>query len=678
MTMAQKLPYDSLKLHENPARPGPGARCNAITFEGMAEPRQRYRFDDLTLDPGQCKVWREGRAIPLSRLTFNLLHALVEAAPNLVTHDELAKRAWGPKRVVTPENLAQRLMMLRQSIGDPADRPRYIEGVRGQGYRLIPNVVADDPPAASGHSSVAASVPDVPAADRDSTRAGGVPRAAVFAAAAVAIAVVVLGLSAYFLDQSSVRVGAHSVAVIPFANLSADDEDQYFAFGIHQEVINQLVKVSDLTVVSRTTMMRYADGSKSPREIAKELDVETVLEGSVRRAGDKIRVAVQLVDPATDTNLWSETYDGDLGDVANILAIQANIATNVSSALAARLSLQEQSRLAKVPTTSGAAYGHYLAALAADQSSSPEGSARALDELRVAIAIDPQFALAWATLSYTLSVAPTWRPEHTREYQAEAIETALRALALEPGLAEAHKALSFASTVNGDWQSSDDEYRRALELGATRAEMAERGNFELAVGQIDQARATFRNNQGVNPLNSTGLAFFVAASEILGDRAAVRDGYEQGRAFMGPWMFGEYLMNYIRLGRGDLEALDDDGAAAPRFRADFARYTSTDEALNAVREWYGGLAEATHNEHMVAAAWAAHYGEVDLALRAATGGTAIRAHNVWFLWLPLFQDVRQTPGFKRLLADLGLVDYWRRNGWPQTCRAIGSDDFECD
>ncbi len=473
-------------------------------------------------------------------------------------------------------------------------------------------------------------------------------------------------------------MGPHSVAVIPFANLSPSEEDQYFAFGLHQEIINQLVKVSDLTVISRTTMMRYGDGAKTPREIASDLDVETVLEGSVRRAGDTVRVAVQLVDPSTDTNLWSATYDGDLANVANIFAIQANIATNVSSALAARLSLQEQSRLAKVPTTSGAAYGHYLAALAADQSSSPEGSARALEELRQAVAIDPQFALAWATLSYTLSVAPTWRPERTREYQAEAIETALKALALEPDLAEAHKGLSFAYTVNGDWQRSDDEYAQALDLGATRAEVAERGNFELAVGRIEEARATFRNNQGVNPLNSTGLAFFLAASEILGDRDAVRDGYEQGRAFMGPWPFGEYLMNYVRLGRGELDALADDTAAAPLFRADFARYASPADGLAAVRSWYDGLVEPNHNEHMVAAAWAAHFGDVELALRAAAGGTEVRAHNVWFLWLPLFEDVRRAPAFKRFIADSGLVDYWRLNEWPRACRAIGSDDFECD
>jgi TolB-like protein/DNA-binding winged helix-turn-helix (wHTH) protein len=651
----------------------------------MAEaPRHRYRFDDLTLDVGQCRVWRGAQPIQLSKLTFELLRVLVEAAPNLVTHDQLAQHVWGTRRVVTPENLSQRLMMLRQAIGDPADRPRYIEGVRGLGYRLIPAVAAENERVAGDATATVATNP-APAASEEPAHSRAFARRTVGYAAAAIVLALGVGLGAFFVQQNPLLVrlgwapvGPHSVAVIPFANLSPSEEDQYFAFGLHQEVINQLVKVSDLTVISRTTMMRYADGSKTPREIASDLDVETVLEGSVRRAGDTVRVAVQLVDPSTDTNLWSATYDGDLANVANIFAIQANIATNVSSALAARLSLQEQSRLAKVPTTSGAAYGHYLAALAADQSSSPEGSARALEELRQAVAIDPQFALAWATLSYTLSVAPTWRPDRTREYQSEAIETALRALALEPELAEAHKALSFASTVNGDWQRSEDEYAQALDLGATRAEVAERGNFELAVGRIEEARATFRNNQGVNPLNSTGLAFFLAASEILDDRDAVRDGYEQGRAFMGPWPFGEYLMNYVRLGRGELDELADDTAAAPRFRADFAAHGSSAEGLAAVRSWYDGLAEPNHNEHMVAAAWAAHYGDIEFALRAAAGATEVRAHNVWFLWLPLFEDTRRTPAFKRLIADLGLVDYWRLNEWPSACRAIGSDDFECD
>ena len=109
-----------------------------------AAPQQRYHFDDLTLDVGRRRLLRDGEPIQLSKLTFELLRVLVEAAPNLVTHDQLAQQVWGSRRIVTPENLSQRLMMLRQAIGDPADQPRYIEGVRGQGYRLIPDVATED------------------------------------------------------------------------------------------------------------------------------------------------------------------------------------------------------------------------------------------------------------------------------------------------------------------------------------------------------------------------------------------------------------------------------------------------------------------------------------------------------------------------------------------------------
>ena len=446
---------------------------------------------------------------------------------------------------------------------------------------------------------------------------------------------------------------------------------------MHQEIINQLAKVGDLTVISRTTMMRYADGSRTPKQIADELNVETVLEGSIRRAGDRIRVAVQLVDPTTDSMLWSETFT-ETTDVANILAIQANIATSVAAALEARLSSRERSRLERVPTASSEAYGHYLAAIATDQSSSPEASANALDELTRAVEIDPQFALAWATLSYTLSVAPTWRPDRTAEYQEAALQAALRALEIQPDLAEAHKALSFASTVRGEWRRSEQEYARAIEFGATRAEMAERGNFELAVGHVDAARATFQRNQLVNPLNSTGLAFFLAASEIAGDRSAVRDGYEQGRVFMGRWPFGEYLMNYIRLGRRDVAALVPDSVIAPRFKAEFREYDSAPAALAALRAWYGGLESPNHNDDTLVAAWAAYYGDTELALAAARSATRTRKHNVWFLWLPLFEEVRRAPGFRKLVSELGLVEYWGEYGWPPACREVSTVALKCD
>jgi TolB-like protein len=468
----------------------------------------------------------------------------------------------------------------------------------------------------------------------------------------------------------------NSIAVLPFANLSSDPADEYFALGLHEELLNQLVKLSELTVISRTTMMQYADGTKTPQQVAQERNVQSVMEGSVRRAGDNLRVTVQLIDPATDTHLWSETYDG-VADVANIFAIQGNIATNVASALKARLSVKEQSRLALVPTASNEAYGHYLAGIAADQSGTPEASAQSIAELRRAVEIDPSFALAWAQLGYILSVAPTWEPNRTVEYQDAALDAALKALALKPDLPEAHRTLSFAATVRGDWLRSESEYRAAIASGATRAELPERGTLELAVGHIEEARNTLGSNRAVDPVNSAGLAFFVAANEILGDADSVRAYYEQGRQFMPSWPFGEYLMNYIRLGRGEVDALVHDTEVAPRFHAEFGDHTSADAGLAAVQTWYDGLEHATHNDHMIAAAWAAHYGNVELALTAAGRGAQTRRHNIWLLWLPLFDDVRRSPGFEALVANIGLVEYWKQYGWPSFCRPVDTADFEC-
>ena len=156
-----------------------------------------------------------------------------------------------------------------------------------------------------------------------------------------------------------------SVAVLPFDNLSADSDDAYFAIGLHDEILNRLAKLRSLTVISRTTVLRYTEQRPPIPEIAAELNVETVMEGSVRYAGDRIQVTVQLIDGRTDAHIWSESYPGDLSDLATIFALQADIATNVASALQAELSPQERQLLAELPTESAEAYELYLAATTA-------------------------------------------------------------------------------------------------------------------------------------------------------------------------------------------------------------------------------------------------------------------------------------------------------------------------
>lgn len=481
-------------------------------------------------------------------------------------------------------------------------------------------------------------------------------------------------------DAEAGRAGAltKSIAVIPFANLSPNEEDEYFALGIHDEILNQLVKLSSLSVISRTTMMQYAGGTKTAPEIGRELDVATVMEGSVRRAGDDVRVTVQLIDAERDSHLWSETYDGNLADVEDIFLIQANIATNVATALEARLSLREQSRLGHVPTRSGEAYGHYLAAMAAGSATTPAGSVAAVRELRRATQIDPGFAVAWAALADALSIAATWEPERTVEYQDQALDAALRALELDPGLPEAHLALSLAATVRGDWLQAESEYARGIELGATRDEMPAHGVLELAVGHVEQARLTLEANQVTNPLNSTGLAFLLAANEILGDAATVDEGYERGRTFAQSWPFGEYLMNFIRLGRRDIGAVSDDTVTAPSFFAqELGHLEQGSAALTALHSRYERSADANHNELVALAAWAAYYGDHELAAAALRDSVRTRVQNIWFAWLPLFDDVRGEPGFRQLVDDLGLIDYWREHGWPPFCRPGGATGVRC-
>jgi TolB-like protein len=185
----------------------------------------------------------------------------------------------------------------------------------------------------------------------------------------------------------------NSVAVLPFANLSSSQKDAYFAAAIHEEILNQLAKLGSLSVIARTSVMQYANTTKTIPDIAGELDVETVMEGSVRYAGDSILVTAQLIDPETGLHLWSETYPGDRSDVSTHFAMQADIAMNVANALDAESSAEEQERIESIPTRSSEAYDLYLSARSLNVPATIGDAVLAIDN---ALASDPNFADAWA------------------------------------------------------------------------------------------------------------------------------------------------------------------------------------------------------------------------------------------------------------------------------------------
>jgi adenylate cyclase len=297
-------------------------------------------------------------------------------------------------------------------------------------------------------------------------------------------------------------VSSRSIAVLPFTNLSPDPENEYFSDGVTEEILTVLAKIEDLKVISRTSAMRYKGSSQSLRQIGEELDVATILEGSVRRAGDRVRIAAQLIDARTDQHLWAERYDRDLED---IFAIQADVAERIVEALRVRLSPRERSRLAGRPTASVEAYQHYLKGLWYWNRRSPEDVQVARTWFEKAIAADPAFAAAHAGLAMSEVFVAMWEAG-TVKTLARGREAARRALELDPGLAEGHAALAQIHLFDYDWEGAEREFRLALERNPGAADVRQLYSYYLgAMGRFDEAFAEIARAQELDPLSLVAI-----------------------------------------------------------------------------------------------------------------------------------------------------------------------------
>jgi serine/threonine protein kinase/tetratricopeptide (TPR) repeat protein len=292
-----------------------------------------------------------------------------------------------------------------------------------------------------------------------------------------------------------------SVAVLPFLNLSADPENEFFADGITEDVIAQLSKIRSLKVIARGSVMRFKTRDQSLREIGMTLDVATLLEGSVRRAGSRVRIVSQLIDAETDRHLWAETYDRELTD---IFAIQTDVALQIAAALKAELSPEERTRIRKEPTDDVEAYQLYLQGKHCLTRWTREGVDQGLKFLEQAIARDPEYALAYATIgwSYTelaLAVAGSDPPEEAFPRAKAAVA---RALEIDSGLAEAHAVLGHIKyACDYDWEGAEAEFRRAIELNPNSGEVYDFYGLMLSsLGRYDEAIELQRRAHALDPL----------------------------------------------------------------------------------------------------------------------------------------------------------------------------------
>ena len=417
---------------------------------GTAPYEGNCRLGDLALDLGRRQLSRNGQPIKLGRLSFDLLVELVKAAPNVVTHEELTDRVWGG-RIVSPETITQRVKILRDALGDDANQPRYVLGIRGHGYRLVPEVVK----IASDEAFVADGIGRQPKTSR-------VRLTAIMAIVAVAAA----ALASYWLTvrEADEHLNKPSLAVLPFTNQSATEADVSFvSLGIQDEIITRLTATGYLRVISRTSAMAYQSSDKNIEEIAAELGVDHVLEGNVQRADDRMQISVRLTNAATGEHLWAESYAREFS-VSNVFAVENDIARMVAGNLTKTLASFEEERTEELPTTNARAYEYYLRGKGylARTGDVRTNLFAALALLENAVAEDDRFVEALAELSRVNSFIYWFSFDRSEPRSRQAHDAALAALNLNAESPLARLAMGqFHLFVRNDLDLALEELRLA-------------------------------------------------------------------------------------------------------------------------------------------------------------------------------------------------------------------------
>lgn len=418
-----------------------------------------YVAGDLRISVGAARLTRNGQEIPLPRLSFDMLLALVREAPNLVTVDDLMKRVW-PGLIVSPETVSQRIKLLRVALQDEPRNPRYVAGVRGRGYRMIAPVsiiVPDPPPAAAPPLESPGRV--APARTRFVWPG--------LAAMVVLVSSVVLWRG-HRDDLPAAAPPARSVAVLPFENLSSAPESAALAFGMAETLLHQLAGFKDLIVIARKSSFAMAEGNQDAREIGRKLNARYLLEGSLQRDHTRLRVTAQLIDTTDGSHLWSLQFDRKPAD---IFAVQDEIATQVAQAMQLTVGGGVRPGVNSSGTQNFDAYLAYSQARARMATMRVADFRTAIGDLERAIRIDPQFVAAYASLARAqMFVAENEVTEERRPniQQAELVARQLleRARQLDERNADVHFELAM---LQEDDAIAESELRRGLELSPNSA-----------------------------------------------------------------------------------------------------------------------------------------------------------------------------------------------------------------
>jgi TolB-like protein/DNA-binding winged helix-turn-helix (wHTH) protein len=471
-----------------------------------------YQVDDLSIDLAPRRVRRAGTVIPLKALSFDLLVTLARAAPNLLSFEQLSERVW-PGVVVTPETIVQRVKLLRGALGDDPAAPRYIEGVRGRGYRMIAQVRAVAEPLSVpetigppqlpnvhvGQTATEAAVASSPTAIPSSAPrpARWVPLGWIGATLViVALVAASLAVAHYWrvsklaarTSSGIVPVSIQSLAVLPLENLSGDKEQEYFADGMTDALTTDLAQIGSLRVISRTSAMQFKRSKETLPQIGRDLKVDAVVEGAVTRGENRVRVTAQLIEASSDRHLWARSYERDLKDV---LALQDEIAQDIAGQIRVELTPKEHSLVIQAHAVDPEAYDAYLKGSYWLSQLTLEGNEKGCDYIQKAIAKDPAYAPA-----YVGAAACEDSPEDRKAIA--------KALVLDPSLAEAHTWLAtFKFARDWDWSGAEAEHKQTIAVNPNYAPAHRWYSFELvAMGRLEEAMREIELARDLDPYSA--------------------------------------------------------------------------------------------------------------------------------------------------------------------------------
>jgi TolB-like protein/DNA-binding winged helix-turn-helix (wHTH) protein/Tfp pilus assembly protein PilF len=468
----------------------------------------RLRFGVFEMDLPAGELRKHGLKIRIQEQPFQVLAMLVQNAGKVVTREDLQKKLWPADTFVDFDHgLNKAINKIREALSDSAESPRYVETLSRRGYRFLADVKDADAPVRSLELPTQ-NQPPGEARDRpDVAGKLAVPkrllRSHAWKISAFALLVLMASLATWRLHSwKHPPPVIRSLAVLPLESLSSEASQDYFADGMTDELISDLGQISALRVISRTSVMAYKHARKPLPQIARELNVDAVVEGTVLRSGDQVRITAQLIEAPTDKHLWSQSYEGELRDT---LTLQNKVASAIADQIRINLNPQEQAALKNTKFVNPQAYESYLKGRYFWNKRTADGLKVALAYFNQAVDEDPKYAQAYSGLADTYALLGDWQyaAMTPKEALPKAKAAAIKALELDSTLGEAHNSLAFVlDGFDWDLDAGGKEFRRAIDLNPSYATAHHWFAWHLSLlGRYDEAIAEMRKAENLDPLS---------------------------------------------------------------------------------------------------------------------------------------------------------------------------------